>query len=76
MTDEQPAEQLAARLDFVAQENVLHEQLLALTAELGEARQRGLSAAQWEAALPHLVELCDAIVLFRTRWRELVRPEA
>jgi hypothetical protein len=75
MTGDQPAEQVAARLDFVAQENVLHEQLRAITAELAEARQRGLSAERWQAALAYLIELCDAIALFRTRLRELGRPD-
>ena len=76
MADQQPAEQLAARLDFVAQENVLHEQLTAVTAEITDARQGGLSAEQWQAAVAHLVALCDAVVLFRRRLRELVRPDA
>lgn len=75
MTGDQPAEQVAARLDFVAQENVLHDQLRAITAELAEARQRGLSAEQWQAALAHLVDVCDAVTLFRSRLRELVRPD-
>jgi hypothetical protein len=76
MTGDQPAEQVAVRLDFVAQENVLHEQLTAITAELAEARQRDLSAEQWQAALAHLVDLCDAVTLFSMRLRELVRPDA
>jgi hypothetical protein len=76
VTGDQPAEQVAARLDFVAQENVLHEQLRAVTAEIAAARQHGLSAEQWRTGLAHLVNVCDALALFRTRWRELVGPDA
>ena len=76
MTDNPTGEQVAARLDFVAQENVLHEQLSAITTELVAARQRGPGAKQWQAGLAHLVALCDAVDVFRAQWQELVRPDA
>ena len=77
MTGEQSPEQvaLAARLDFVAQENVLHEQLRAVNAEITAARQHGLSADQWRTGLAQLVNVCEAIAVFRTRWHELVGPD-
>jgi hypothetical protein len=75
MTDEQSPRALQARLAFTAQENVLHDQLMALNAEIAAARQRNPSPDQWEAALAHLVEVCNAIAHFRARWRELMGPE-
>jgi hypothetical protein len=63
--------QVRARLDFVAQENVLHEQLAALNAELARARHQRLSADQWEAMLPYLIKLTDAVAVCRERFREL-----
>jgi hypothetical protein len=67
--------QVRARLAFVAQENVLHEQLAALNIELTWARQQHLSAAQWETALPCVKELCAAVVLCRDRIQELVSDD-
>ena len=66
---------LKARLDFVSQENVFHEHLAALNAELNVARQWGLSAEQWTAALSYMVEACDAVALLRIRLKEFARPE-
>jgi hypothetical protein len=66
--------QVRARLAFVAQENVLHEQLAALNADLSRARHQRLSADQWEAALPNLIKLCDAVVVCRERFHELAAP--
>jgi hypothetical protein len=65
--------QVEAQVQFVAQENVLHEQLAALNVELAEARELHLSAAQWEAALPCMKELSDAVARCRARLRELTQ---
>jgi hypothetical protein len=53
--------QVRARLDFAAQENVLHEALAALNRELLRARDQQWSAAQWEAALLYMRDLSDAV---------------
>jgi hypothetical protein len=62
--------QVEARLQFMAQEKVLHEQLAALNVELTRARQQRLSAVQWETALPYVTELCAAVALCRNRVQE------
>jgi hypothetical protein len=68
--------QVRARLQFVAQENVLHEHLAALTAELARVRGQRLSAAQWEAALPYVRELSAAATLCRDRLRGLTQVDS
>jgi hypothetical protein len=73
MTDEQRP-RLQARLAFTAQENVLHDQLMALNAEIAAARQGNPSPEQWQAALAHLVDVCNAVARFRARLRELMGP--
>jgi hypothetical protein len=75
MTDEPDAPELRVRLDFVAQENKLHTELAALIADLVAARQHGLSAAQWTTALSSLIELCDAVAVFRRQLQEFVRAD-
>ena len=72
---QEPQKRLEARLAFIQQENVLHDQLMALNSEIAAARQRNPSPEQWEAALVHFVELCDAVARFRARWREIMGPE-
>lgn len=72
---QEPHKRLEARLAFARQENVLHDQLMALNSDVAAARQRNLSPEQWEAALAYFVEMCDAVARFRARWREIVGPE-
>lgn len=65
---------LKARAHFAAQENVFHEQLAGLNTELSEARERGLSAEQWQAASDYFEDLCAAVATFRSRWRAVTAP--
>jgi hypothetical protein len=63
-------------LAFASQENILHEQLMALNAEITAARQGNVPPEQWEAVLPLLVEVCDAVARFRAGWRDIMGPQA
>jgi hypothetical protein len=68
--------QVEARLQFMAQENVLHEQLAALNVELARVRDERLSAARWKAAQPCVDELIAAAALCRDRLRGLTQVDS
>jgi hypothetical protein len=67
--------QVEARLEFLAEENVLHEQLTALNTELIQARQLRLSAAKWKAARSCMKDVCGAVAQCRAHLRDLMRQE-
>ena len=67
--------QVESRLEFLAQENVLHEQLTAFNTELIQARKQRLSAARWQAARSCMQDLCGAVAQCRAHLRDLMQQE-
>ena len=73
MQTRQSLDELEARAQFAAEENVFHEHLANLNKELAEARNHGLSAQQWREGLGYFADLSAAVARFRSRWHALTK---